>query len=132
MKNPIKIKESDLSKLIQRVMNEQSPIEIYGEEETLSPVKGFTHSDRRMINAIYDVVVKGGSSGGYKSGRKRSLTPIGALPQFGESVNEQSFERETDFQYSTADDMTNSELKDYIDTRVDEILSAIKKVTYGD
>ena len=135
MKKPIKITEADLSKLIHRVLSEQIPMEVY-DEEVISRKEGFTSKDRNMLNAIYDVLVKGGSAGGYKSGRKRSLTPIGAVPQFHESqlkmkprkfVNEQSYERETDFQYSTSDDMTNSELKDYIDTRVDEILSAINQ-----
>lgn len=80
MKKPIKITESNLNKLIQKVMKEQVPVKVNVEEEILSTKNDFTSADRRMLHAIYDVLVKGGSGGGYKSGRKRALTPIGALP----------------------------------------------------
>lgn len=58
----------------------QEQVEIYGEEEMLTSKNDFTSMDRKMLHAIYDVIVKGGSGGGYKGGRKRSLAPIGALP----------------------------------------------------
>jgi|TARA_R110000803_G_scaffold43972_5_gene93387 hypothetical protein len=83
MKKSIRLTESGLVDLIQKVIKEQSPIEVYG-EDTISRSEGFTNGDRRMLNAIYDVIVKGGSSGGYKTGRKRALTAIGAN-SFGES-----------------------------------------------
>ena len=44
----------------------------------------FTSTDRRMLRARYDVLVKGGASGGYKSGRKRALTPLGYSSPLGE------------------------------------------------
>ena len=49
------------------------------DSEIPSP-KGFTNSDRKLLNRIYDAVVGGGASGGYKGGRKRSLPSLGALP----------------------------------------------------
>jgi hypothetical protein len=39
----------------------------------------FTATDRRMLHAIYDVLIKGGAGGGYKGGRKRSIAPLGHL-----------------------------------------------------
>jgi len=54
--------------------------EIYGEEEMLTTKNDFTSMDRKMLHAIYDIIVKGGAGGGYKGGRKRALAPIGALP----------------------------------------------------
>ena len=42
----------------------------------------FTSMDRRMLNAIYDVIVKGGAGGGYKGGRRRSIQPLGGIPKY--------------------------------------------------
>tara|TARA_R100000664_G_C2759888_1_gene150247 strand:- start:9888 stop:10292 length:405 start_codon:yes stop_codon:yes gene_type:complete len=42
--------------------------------------KGFTQTDRKLLNRIYDAVVGGGASGGFKGGRKRALPSLGALP----------------------------------------------------
>ena len=49
--------------------------EAYGDSGT------FTSTDRRMLNAIYDVIVKGGAGGGYKGGRRRSVQPLGGIPR---------------------------------------------------
>tara|TARA_R110000851_G_scaffold326407_2_gene495038 strand:- start:1432 stop:1671 length:240 start_codon:yes stop_codon:yes gene_type:complete len=58
-----------------RVLNEQSELGMLNEQAD----GGFTSYDRRMLERIYDVVAKAGASGGYKGGRKRSLTPIGYM-----------------------------------------------------
>tara|TARA_R110002012_G_scaffold266958_1_gene450575 strand:- start:1117 stop:1521 length:405 start_codon:yes stop_codon:yes gene_type:complete len=42
--------------------------------------KGFTQADRKLLNRIYDAVVGGGASGGFKGGRKRQLAALGSLP----------------------------------------------------
>jgi len=41
----------------------------------------FSTMDRRMLSAIYDVIVKGGAAGGYKGGRRRSIQPLGGIPK---------------------------------------------------
>jgi|TARA_B110000914_G_C15417764_1_gene425068 hypothetical protein len=58
-----------------KALNEQSNLESLNEDGG----HGFTSHDRRMLERIYDVVAKAGASGGYKGGRKRSLTPIGYM-----------------------------------------------------
>ena len=59
-----------------KALNEQSEFSLIDEQ----PIEvGFTNHDRRMLERIYDVVAKAGASGGYKGGRKRSLTPIGYM-----------------------------------------------------
>jgi hypothetical protein len=58
-----------------KVLKEQEEVRLI--DETV--VVGFTNHDRRMLERIYDVVAKAGASGGYKGGRKRSLTPIGYM-----------------------------------------------------
>ena len=40
----------------------------------------FTEEDREMLERIYDVVVRGGSSGGYGGVRRRSIPALGTLP----------------------------------------------------
>ena len=58
-----------------KVLKEQEEVRLI--DETV--VVGFTNHDRRMLERISDVVAKAGASGGYKGGRKRSLTPIGYM-----------------------------------------------------
>jgi hypothetical protein len=53
-------------------------------EEDYSIRDTFTAQDRRMLHAIYDVLVKGGSGGGYKGSRKRPIAPLGYLTPTGE------------------------------------------------
>ena len=59
-----------------KVLNEQQELNLLGENVNAD---GFTANDRWMLIRLYDAVVKAGSSGGYKGGRKRSLTPIGYM-----------------------------------------------------
>ena len=40
----------------------------------------FTEEDRDMLQRVYDVVVRGGSSGGYGGVRRRAIPALGALP----------------------------------------------------
>ena len=40
----------------------------------------FTEEDRQMLERIYDVVVRGGYSGGYGGVRRRSIPDLGDLP----------------------------------------------------
>ena len=40
----------------------------------------FTEEDRQMLERIYDVVVRGGASGGYGGVRRRAIPALGALP----------------------------------------------------
>jgi len=42
----------------------------------------FASMDRRMLTAIYDVIVKGGAGGGYKGGRRRAIQPLGGIPKY--------------------------------------------------
>ena len=51
-------------------------------QEQHSSSTSFGAMDRRMLNAIYDVIVKGGAGGGYKGGRRRALQPLGGIPNF--------------------------------------------------
>ena len=40
----------------------------------------FTEEDREMLERIYDVVVRGGSAGGYGGVRRRAIPALGTLP----------------------------------------------------
>ncbi len=40
----------------------------------------FTEEDREMLERIYDVVVRGGASGGYGGVRRRAIPALGTLP----------------------------------------------------
>jgi hypothetical protein len=40
----------------------------------------FTEEDRDMLQRIYDVVVRGGASGGYGGVRRRAIPALGTLP----------------------------------------------------
>ena len=40
----------------------------------------FTEEDRAMLQRVYDVVVRGGSSGGYGGVRRRAIPALGTLP----------------------------------------------------
>ena len=51
-------------------------------KEQYSDGGSFTSLDRRMLSAIYDVIVKGGAGGGYKGGRRRSIQPLGGIPKY--------------------------------------------------
>jgi hypothetical protein len=91
MKSKKHVTEEELNKVIKKYLLEREneislPLEAYNEPLNLGG-NGFTSKDRKILNAIYDVIVKGGASGGYKSGRKRALTAIGSIPQLGESKN---------------------------------------------
>jgi len=59
-----------------KALNEQSNLDLLGEQ---SMEAGFTAHDRGMLMRIYDAIVKGGSSGGFKGGRKRAVTPLGYM-----------------------------------------------------
>lgn len=77
----IKLKEKDLQSIVKSVMNESA----WSEEES-RPVS-FTSEDREMLRRIYDVVVRGGSAGGYGGVRKRAIPALGALPELQESFD---------------------------------------------
>jgi hypothetical protein len=51
-------------------------------KEQYSDGGSFTSMDRRMLNSLYDVIVKGGSGGGYKGGRRRAVQPLGGIPNY--------------------------------------------------
>tara|TARA_A200000159_G_C7189215_1_gene283048 strand:+ start:287 stop:721 length:435 start_codon:yes stop_codon:yes gene_type:complete len=77
----IKLKESDLQRIVKSVVNESA----WSEEES-RPVS-FTSEDREMLRRIYDVVVRGGSAGGYGGVRKRAIPALGTLPELQESFD---------------------------------------------
>ena len=62
--------ETQLNKLI----SEQEYI------DTNSRPVSFTEDDREMLTRIYDVVVRGGASGGYGGVRRRAIPALGTLP----------------------------------------------------
>ena len=62
--------ETQLNKLI----SEQEYV------ETNSRPVSFTEDDREMLKRIYDVVVRGGASGGYGGVRRRAIPALGTLP----------------------------------------------------
>lgn len=49
-------------------------------EGDISRPISFTSEDREMLERIYDVVVRGGASGGYGGVRRRSIPALGTLP----------------------------------------------------
>ena len=78
MKNKVtKIDNTQLRSLIKEVIKEQSWKE--GEDDPNRPVS-FTEQDRAMLSHIYDVVVLGGSKGGYGGGRLRAIPALGSIP----------------------------------------------------
>ena len=62
------------------VAAEEMSLSIHEQEFDIPSPKGFTNSDRKLLNRIYDAVVGGGASGGFKGGRRRSLPSLGSLP----------------------------------------------------
>jgi hypothetical protein len=48
--------------------------------DTNSRPVSFTKDDREMLQRIYDVVVRGGASGGYGGVRRRAIPALGTLP----------------------------------------------------
>jgi len=77
MKNKVtKIDSTQLRSLIKEVIKEQTWKE---EDESSRPVS-FTEQDRAMLSHIYDVVVLGGSKGGYGGGRLRAIPALGSIP----------------------------------------------------
>lgn len=58
----------------EKILSEQSWDE--GENRPVS----FTEEDREMLERIYDVVVRGGSAGGYGGVRRRAIPALGTLP----------------------------------------------------
>jgi hypothetical protein len=62
--------ETQLNKLI----SEQEYV------DTNSRPVSFTKDDREMLQRIYDVVVRGGASGGYGGVRRRAIPALGTLP----------------------------------------------------
>ena len=48
--------------------------------DTNSRPVSFTEDDREMLTRIYDVVVRGGASGGYGGVRRRAIPALGTLP----------------------------------------------------
>lgn len=61
-------------KQYKEIISEQSWTE--GESRPVS----FTEEDREMLSRIYDVVVRGGSAGGYGGVRRRAIPALGTLP----------------------------------------------------
>tara|TARA_Y100000589_G_C27179805_1_gene640275 strand:+ start:2704 stop:2922 length:219 start_codon:yes stop_codon:yes gene_type:complete len=61
-------------KQYKEIISEQSWVE--GESRPVS----FTEEDREMLSRIYDVVVRGGSAGGYGGVRRRAIPALGTLP----------------------------------------------------
>ena len=89
----IKLKESDLQDIVKSVVNESA----WSEKES-RPVS-FTSEDREMLTRIYDVVVRGGSAGGYGGVRRRAIPALGALPDLQESFDYDD-EEEGDVEYN--------------------------------
>ena len=78
MKNKtIKNNREELRSLIKEVITEQA----WTEEIESKPVS-FTAEDREMLTRIYDVVVRGGSAGGFGGVRRRAIPALGSLPDF--------------------------------------------------
>ena len=82
----INLTESDLKKIVKKVLSESKYSEIlseqsYGDGESVRPVS-FTNEDRDMLTRIFDVVVRGGASGGYGGVRRRAIPALGALPDY--------------------------------------------------
>ena len=73
------MQEKEIRNIIKEVIAEQS----WAEEIDNKPVS-FTAEDREMLTRIYDVVVRGGSAGGYGGVRRRAIPALGTLPDLGE------------------------------------------------
>ena len=73
------MQKKEIRNIIKEVIAEQS----WAEEIDNKPVS-FTAEDREMLTRIYDVVVRGGSAGGYGGVRRRALPALGTLPDLGE------------------------------------------------
>ena len=71
--------QQDLRNIIKEVIEEQAWME--EDEKDVRPVS-FTSEDREMLTRIYDVVVRGGSAGGYGGVRRRAIPALGTLPDF--------------------------------------------------
>ena len=74
-----KVKKTDkkeLRTLIKQVITEQ---EWADDPQEGNPIS-FTSEDRAMLKMIYDVVVMGGSAGGYGGVRRRALPALGSIP----------------------------------------------------
>lgn len=54
------------------------------EEKSIDDTMGFTPEDRRLLTRLYDIIVLGGSGGGYGGARKRALPALGSLPTVSE------------------------------------------------
>ena len=76
-KKTVKTSREDLRNLIKEVITEQA----WSEEIESKPVS-FTAEDREMLTRIYDVVVRGGSAGGFGGVRRRAIPALGSLPDF--------------------------------------------------
>ena len=76
-KKTVKTNKKELRHLIKEVIAEQS-----WAEEIESKSVSFTAEDREMLTRIYDVVVRGGSAGGYGGVRRRAIPALGTLPDF--------------------------------------------------
>ena len=78
MKNKsIENRRTELRSLIKEVITEQA----WSEEIESKPVS-FTAEDREMLTRIYDVVVRGGSAGGFGGVRRTAIPALGSLPDF--------------------------------------------------
>ena len=73
------MQKKEIRNIIKEVIAEQS----WSEEIDNKPVS-FTAEDREMLTRIYDVVVRGGSAGGYGGVRRRAIPALGTLPDLGE------------------------------------------------
>tara|TARA_Y100000401_G_C8325421_1_gene227910 strand:- start:1362 stop:1583 length:222 start_codon:yes stop_codon:yes gene_type:complete len=73
------MQKKEIRNIIKEVIAEQS----WAEEIDNKPVS-FTAEDREMLTRIYDVVVRGGSAGGYGGVRRRAIPALGTLPDLGE------------------------------------------------
>ena len=72
-----KIDNTQLRSLIKEVIKEQTWKD--GEDDPNRTVS-FTEQDRAMLSHIYDIVVLGGSKGGYGGGRLRAIQALGSIP----------------------------------------------------
>ena len=139
----IKLTESDIKRIVKSVVNESA----WSEEES-RPVS-FTSEDREMLRRIYDVVVRGGSAGGYGGVRKRAIPALGTLPELQESfdyddsyLNEQrAFNRsEVDidvvlelmkYKYGYGD-LASGWIEEFEEELGNETLSTINSLEYAD
>jgi hypothetical protein len=80
MKKTIKLKESDIKRIVKRVISEEKIISEQPWKDGENRPVSFTEEDREMLRRIYDVVVRGGSAGGYGGVRRRAIPALGTLP----------------------------------------------------